>query len=219
MNLLPIAFILLGFLSGSVLYSQYLPWHMKRINIIEISEDHNPGTSNVMKYAGVPLGILCLICDVAKGFIPVFAAMRFVSPQDIMVALILAAPVAGHAFSVFHRGQGGKAIAVTFGTLLGLWPDTQLFLVLCAFYLLFSLVVVIRPNERRTVFTFLCFGAVALMRTYMGRLPLPISLGAIGESGIVIRKNLRGAKLPAVSIPTKPGQELGIERVKEKEWK
>ena len=78
MNLLPIAFILLEFLSGSVLYSQYLPWHMKRINIIEISEDHNPGTSNVMKYAGVPLGILCLICDVAKGFIPVFAAMRFV---------------------------------------------------------------------------------------------------------------------------------------------
>ena len=126
MNLLPIAFILLGFLSGSVLYSQYLPWHIKRINIIEISEDHNPGTSNVMKYAGVPLGILCLICDVAKGFIPVFAAMRFVSPQDIMVALILAAPVAGHAFSVFHRGQGGKAIAVTFGTPKGEATKRQL---------------------------------------------------------------------------------------------
>ena len=36
MNLLPIAFILLGFLSGSILYSQYLPWHFKRINIMEM---------------------------------------------------------------------------------------------------------------------------------------------------------------------------------------
>ena len=219
MNLLPIAFVLLGFLSGSILYSQYLPWHFKRINIMEISEDHNPGTANVMKYAGVPLGIVCLVCDIGKGFVPVFLAMRFVKAQDMMAALILAAPVAGHAFSAFHRGRGGKAIAVTFGTLLGLWPDTQLFLVLCVFYLLFSVVIVIRPNERRTIFTFLCFEAVALMRAYMGKLPLPISLGAIGESGIVIRKNLHDAKLPAVSVPTKPGQELGIERVKEKDWK
>ena len=92
-------------------------------------------------------------------------------------------------------------------------------MVLCAFYLLFSVVIVIRPNERRTVFTFLCFGVAALMQAYAGKLPLSVSLGAVGEAGIVIRKNLRGAKLPAVSVPTKPGQELGIERVKEKDWK
>ena len=82
MNLLPIAFVLLGFLSGSILYSQYLPWHFKRINIMEISEDHNPGTANVMKYAGVPLGIVCLVCDIGKGFVPVFLAMRFVKARD-----------------------------------------------------------------------------------------------------------------------------------------
>ena len=57
------------------------------------------------------------------------------------------------------------------------------------------------------------------MQAYAGKLPLSVSLGAVGEAGIVIRKNLRGAKLPAVSVPTKPGQELGIERVKEKDWK
>ena len=217
MDLSAFVFVLLGFLSGSVLYSQHLPWRLKRIDIIGISEDHNPGTANVVKYAGLPLGLLCLVCDIGKGFVPVFVAMRLCEVQDMMTALVLAAPVAGHAFSAFHRGRGGKAIAVTFGTLLGLWPDTQLFLARCAFYLLFSLVVVIRPHERRTVFTFICYGVTALMRAYAGKLPLPISLGALLEAGIVIHKNYRGAALEGIAFKSEP--EVGTERVKEKDWK
>lgn len=197
---LQIGFVIIGFLSGSVLYSQYLPWLLKRINIIEVSEDHNPGTANVMKYAGVPMGILCLLCDIGKGFAPVFLAARYTVPSDLMFALVMAAPVAGHAFSVFHRGKGGKAIAVTFGTLLGLLPDTQLLFTLCIFYLLFSLVLVIRPHEKRTVFTFLCFGAVAIARTAIGKLPLSIGLGALEEAGIVIHKNYKDAQLEGVSV-------------------
>ena len=69
-------FIGLGFLSGSVLYSRYLPKILKGVDIVALSEDHNPGTANVMKYAGVQIGILCLLCDLAKGFVPVFVAAR-----------------------------------------------------------------------------------------------------------------------------------------------
>ena len=166
MNLLPIAFILLGFLSGSILYSQYLPWHFKRINIMEISEDHNPGTANVMRSRAYLWGSCVSSVILGKGLCRVFLARhRFVKAQDMMAALILAAPVAGHAFSAFHRGRGGKAIAVTFGTLLGLWPDTQLFLVLCVFYLLFSVVIVIRPNREKN-------GLYLSLFWYRGRYPL-----------------------------------------------
>lgn len=82
-----IGFIAAGFLSGSVLYSRYLPWLLKRIDIVKVSEDHNPGTANVMKYAGVPMGICCLLCDMAKGFLPFIlrehsaAVMRFCLPS------------------------------------------------------------------------------------------------------------------------------------------
>ena len=142
-------FIGLGFLSGSVLYSRYLPKILKGVDIVALSEDHNPGTANVMKYAGVQIGILCLLCDLAKGFVPVFVAARHTPTQSMMFALILAASVAGHAFSVFHKGKGGKAIAVTFGCLIGLAPEIWPLSVLCILYLLFSLVIVIRPNEKR----------------------------------------------------------------------
>lgn len=61
--------------------------------------------------------------------------------------LVLAAPVIGHAFPLFHPRMGGKAIAVSFGCLLGLYPDLRPVLTLAAFYLIFSLLLVIDPSS------------------------------------------------------------------------
>ena len=62
--------------------------------------------------------------DLLKGFIPVFL---FASTHEEGIffmpgALVLAAPVLGHAFPLFHRFRGGKGIAVSFGCLLGPMP-------------------------------------------------------------------------------------------------
>lgn len=206
-----IGFIAAGFLSGSVLYSRYLPLLLKRIDIVKVSEDHNPGTANVMKYAGIPIGILCLLCDMAKGFFPVYLAGAFCRSDELLFAFIMAAPVAGHAYSLFHRGRGGKAIAVTFGTLLGLWPDLQMVLTLCVFYLLFSLALVIRRHEKRTVFTFVCFAAVTIVRTVMGRIVFPVCLAGLADTAIVIHKNYADAQIAPVALP------MHSEMVKEKE--
>ena len=196
-------FIGLGFLSGSVLYSRYLPKILKGVDIVALSEDHNPGTANVMRYAGVQIGILCLLCDMAKGFVPVFVAARHTLPQSMMFALILAAPVAGHAFSVFHKGKGGKAIAVTFGCLIGRAPEIWPLSVLCILYLLFSLVIVIRPNEKRTVLTFLCFAAAVIVRTMMGRMGTALGVGLLCQAGIVIYKNYPDAQTSLAQLKTR----------------
>ena len=196
-------FIGLGFLSGSVLYSRYLPKILKGVDIVALSEDHNPGTANVMRYAGVQIGILCRLCDMAKGFVPVFVAARHTLPQSMMFALILAAPVAGHAFSVFHKGKGGKAIAVTFGCLIGLAPEIWPLSVLCILYLLFSLVIVIRLNEKRTVLTFLCFAAAVIVRTMMGRMGTALGVGLLCQAGIVIYKNYPDAQTSLAQLKTR----------------
>lgn len=67
-------------------------------------------------------GTLTLICELLKGFLPVYLYLRGRSPAECpaIFALILAAPVLGHAFSVFYGFHGGKGIAVSFGCLLGL---------------------------------------------------------------------------------------------------
>ena len=59
--------------------------------------------------------------------------------QSPWFAAVMAAPVLGHAYSVYHRGRGGKAIAVSFGVLLGLVPAGiwRPLAMLVLFYLLF----------------------------------------------------------------------------------
>ena len=64
---------------------------------------------------------------------------------------MLAAPVAGHIFPVWHHFKGGKGIAVSFGSLLGLIPMWYPVLSLAVCFLFFSLVIQISPNFYRTV--------------------------------------------------------------------
>lgn len=151
-------FIFFGYLSGSVLYAYLLPRLIKHIDIRELSGDGNPGTANAFIHAGVPIGILAIILELAKGFLPVWLALKTLPPSGILFAFVLAAPVVGHAFPVFWKGKhGGKSIAVSFGALLGLYPNFTPALTLAFFYLLFSLILIIRPHLFRSVLTFLCF--------------------------------------------------------------
>lgn len=87
---------------------------------------------------GFLCGTLTLLGDLAKGFLPVFCCVWTTSRLGIYMtaglALVMTAPVIGHAFPVYHRFQGGKGIAVSFGSLLGLFPDLRPALVLAAFF-------------------------------------------------------------------------------------
>ena len=152
-------FPLLGYLSGSVLYAQLFTRWLAGKDLTEISDDRNPGTTNAFRYGGFRCGVLTLVCDLLKGFVPVhlfLANPAHPMQEPFLFALALAAPVIGHAFSVFHHFHGGKGIAVTFGCLLGLLPLWQPFAVLAAFFLLFSLVLRITPDYYRTLATYLC---------------------------------------------------------------
>ena len=182
--------IVVGILCGSILFSQYLPKLLKKVDIMAVSDDHNPGTANAMKHAGIPVGILCLLGDIFKGVLPIHVALRLGLESGGLFSLIIAAPVLGHAYSLFHRGRGGKAIAVSFGVLIGLMPiHTEPLYALCVIYLFFSLVVRIRPHTRRTRITFLLLALSSLYMVYAHWIPWQICGGMLLLSGIVAHKN------------------------------
>lgn len=186
----------LAFCLGGVLFSYHLPKLLKNIDIRKESPDHNPGTVNAFRCAGVPVGVLCLLCDLAKGFLPVFFFMRLLDSSRLWFALILCAPVLGHAIAPLYHHRGGKAIAASFGALLGLLPQSFLAFLLAALYIFFSIVLVINPHERRTVVTFGLFCCLSLASAlYTGR--WSFCLGAALLSITVIVKNYRDAKLEA----------------------
>lgn len=77
--------------------------------------DGNPGAYNLWKAAGYRWGIAGVVLDFMKGYAPVWFILESGLAQNHAIVPIAAAPIAGHAFSPFMKGKGGKAIAVTFG--------------------------------------------------------------------------------------------------------
>ncbi len=141
----------IGFISGSVMYSYLVPKILFKKDITKISKDGNPGCGNVFTCVSVPCGILCLLLELAKGALPVWYAVRYLSPEHLMFAPVLAAPVIGHAFSPMLKRRGGKAIAVTFGTFIGIFPQMLMLFWLAAPLILFSTVIKICPHSMRVM--------------------------------------------------------------------
>ena len=163
---------LFGFLSGSVLYSELLPRLFRGVDIREQADDHNPGATNAFKYGGFGLGLFSLICDLAKGFLPIQFALHFITPSTSGFSLVLCAPVLGHAFSPFAHFKGGKAIAASFGVLLALLPMDPLVFHLAFWFILFSTLLRIRPHAARTI----CAFALTAMRAALSSVP-PVAMG------------------------------------------
>jgi acyl phosphate:glycerol-3-phosphate acyltransferase len=81
----------------------------------------NIGATNVYRTVGRKLGILTLIGDCLKGFIPVIAAKMLGFP-DLIVAIVGLAAFLGHIFPVFLRFKGGKGVATALGVFLATSP-------------------------------------------------------------------------------------------------
>lgn len=147
---------LMGYISGSILYAKVWGCVFKRKDVTVESRDGNPGTANAFMYGGFWCGVITLICELLKGFIPVFICMRLGKNDMIGLSMVIASPVIGHAFPVFFGFKGGKGIAVTFGSLLGMAPHIQPALIMAVFFIIFSLIIRITPHFWRTVWTYIC---------------------------------------------------------------
>jgi glycerol-3-phosphate acyltransferase PlsY len=89
----------------------------------------NVGATNVARVVGKTRGLVTLIADVGKGFIPVFIAGRL-GFSHTAVALVAIAAFLGHLYPVFLKFQGGKGVATAFGVLLALAPMATLILMI-----------------------------------------------------------------------------------------
>lgn len=176
-------FTVFGYLSGSIMYSQLLPSLFRHVDIRRISDDGNPGAGNVFKYIGVPLGVVCLAADIFKGTIPVALCLYFSDWNHPLFALVLAAPVLGHA-------KKGKAIAVSFGVLIGLLPFSLMVFYLVIPFVCFSVLLKINPHAWRVILSFLCFIAAVYVRVEVFSLRLGallVTLTVVAKHGIFVK--------------------------------
>ncbi len=103
-------FTLLGFVLGSTLFAYWIPKLLKNIDICTLPDDHNPGVSNAFMYGGFLCGILSLICELAKGFIPVYLGQKCLDINSLLFVPVLVAPVFGHAFPFYKNKKAVKLL-------------------------------------------------------------------------------------------------------------
>ena len=155
MTIRAIFYTIAGYLAGSILFAPLAASLLGKGNIAEDSADKNPGTTNAFRNGGFFCGLLTLIGDMAKGYLPVYLYLRETVPEGLGLALVLAAPVVGHIFPVFADFRGGKGIATTFGCLLGLGGLWEPAAILTGVFLLFSTIIRVTPHYHRTICTYL----------------------------------------------------------------
>lgn len=152
-------FVVLAYMSGSILFARVFARWFHCEEELEQSKDGNPGTANAFHSGGFWCGMLTLVFDLFKGFFPVYLYIQWKGDATYpmwLTALVLAAPVFGHAFPIFYRFKGGKGIAVTFGSLLGVLPYWKPVVILAFFFILFSVVLRISPHLYRTMAAYGC---------------------------------------------------------------
>lgn len=149
-----IALILLGYLSGSVLYAELFTNIICKKSLFEVSENGNPGTANAFIYGNKVCGILAVIGDLLKGIIPVMIYVKLFGITSPAIAIIMSAPVIGHGCSCFYHMRGGMCIATSFGVFIGLLPIWEPLACLIVFFLILLMIPGIH-NSIRTIITFI----------------------------------------------------------------
>lgn len=173
-----LCFILLGYLSGSILFARVWGKTVAGTDITQDAPDQNPGTANAFRNGGFLCGLLTLVCDLLKGLVPVFLYLRTGSGPAL--GFVIAAPVLGHVFPVFSHFRGGKGIATTFGCLLALLPNGLPLTYMVLFFLFFSLVLRISPNYYRTIAAYVCTEVALLIFAHNTAIITGFSLICLG---------------------------------------
>ena len=94
---------------------------------VRTSGSGNIGATNVRRTAGTFLGLLTLVLDILKGYIPAALAVSLVGTgafrSDLYVAAVTLAAFLGHLYPLYMKGKsGGKGVATAGGCYLAVSP-------------------------------------------------------------------------------------------------
>jgi glycerol-3-phosphate acyltransferase PlsY len=135
----------------------------------------NVGTTNAFRVLGTKAGIAVLACDMLKGYVPALLASLLFDPWATI--FVASAPVAGHMYSVFLRGSGGKGIATGSAVVLALVP--AIYVVVIGIW-----IAVLLASRMVSLASLMAAAALAVLVPLSGQ-PLPYSLAAILVAALV----------------------------------
>jgi len=111
--------LVLAYLLGSV-PTGFLVGYLYGVDVRRAGSG-NVGAANVARLVGKTQGLLTLLLDAAKGFIPVVLSVQL-GLSALLTCLVALGAFVGHLYPVFLGFKGGKGVATALGIFLGLAP-------------------------------------------------------------------------------------------------
>lgn len=117
--LFKILIVLLAYLIASI-PTAYILFKIKKGDDIRKYGSGNAGGTNIIRTIGTSWGILTILVDIVKGFLPILL-VYLVYPSDlVLVAAVSVGTVLGNIFPIYIKFKGGKAISTTLGVIIGI---------------------------------------------------------------------------------------------------
>jgi len=117
----PILVLAAAYLIGALPFG-YLLVKLRTGTDVRTVGSGNIGATNVLRTAGRTLALLTLLLDVAKGTLALWIADKATEGSPNWLSAAALAVIAGHAFPVFLKFKGGKAVASFIGAFAYLTP-------------------------------------------------------------------------------------------------
>ena len=163
----------------------YIIYRLKKGGDIRTEGSGNVGGTNVTRTVGITAGIITIIADILKGFIPILV-LYFIFPDDlILLAVAAIAAVLGHDYPVYLRFRGGKGISTSFGIIVGLCSlpficiENALWLRILPIFLIIFTWLIVFAISRIVSLSSLAAAVATPLSYYFTKFPLPVVIAAI----------------------------------------
>ena len=116
--------VIFSYLIGAIPFGALISLKIAKIDITKRGSG-NIGATNVAREVGLSLGLITLLLDLMKGFVPAYIFSRYFNTAsyfEMGLSVVSMSTLLGHQFSIFRRLHGGKGVATALGVFLAISP-------------------------------------------------------------------------------------------------
>lgn len=122
--------VVVSYFIGNISFSRMLALS-KHKDITKLGSG-NAGSTNVLRNFGLGYGVINLVLDILKGFLPAFLSYIIFDGNLIYLYIAGISVMVGHIYPVVFKFKGGKGIASMLGVFLAADPVVTLIVIACA---------------------------------------------------------------------------------------
>lgn len=178
---MPLVALVIAFLIGGIPFG-YLLVRWKTGEDVREKGSGNIGATNVLRTSGRAVAVATLLLDIGKGVLAVWIADKLSDGSAVWMSLAALAVMAGHAYPVFLKFHGGKAVASFIGAFLYLTPVPMI----CA---LVVFVIVVAATRQISMGSIVAAGSLPLAAWLIEHPPLSVILAALAAAVFLIYRH------------------------------